>query len=499
MMIYVLLILPIILLFIGIVIAVSFIAKEQRKNTQPTKYNNSKHSFRSWRYVIVAFLFGMMIFNAVIIGFASNIILFFILILPIIILIAGIIIAIRFAFGKNPHIVQQMSFHESPLIIASRRWNFTIASAFLLTTLIMLMMVNFTSSTTQINLRPIGLPSPYTPTPVKTDIGIAITVGAEHYVVTVGDISGYIHLPIVGNRLILQDGIPVASRETIALLLGITQRSTAQEVIFTNDDGQEYIMPLDSLFLEEVALFAGAHSIVWNETNQTVFFSIYRVLTANEISRINRRPFLNEDREKLTLAQLLEQSSMAMPHIDNWNRGETPFAMLPDRRLQPHELAIWRMLHAEWGITEREVAFVHRINAERVLLNVEGLIICPYLSQLARFNIQSQLDIGIANIASSHPRYGETVSVEFGSIFGITTIDGRFSLGAITFEPNANSMRNLELSDRAVYNTLIASHLRYIGIGSVNNITYIIIADASHDQNYSYITIADVSHDQNYS
>ena len=319
------------------------------------------------------------------------------------------------------------------------------------------------------------------------EVEISFTVGEEHYIVTVGDNSGYIHVPLVRNRLTVQNARPVTSREMIAQLLGIRQRTTAQEVIFTRADGQEYAMPLNALFVEDVALFAGATSIVWNGANQTISFTIERALTVDEGRRLNRRPFINANRERLPVVQLLEQAGRAMPHIDRWNRAETPFPMLPDRRLNTNELANWRTLHTEWGITAREVAFVHRINEQRARphINADGLIICPYLSQLARFNIQSQLDIGNTAVVSNHPRYGETVSVDFGRIFDITTTGGRFSLGAITSEPNANFMANLEANYRPIYNLLIDGRMRYIGIGSVNNVTYILVADLGHARNYS--------------
>jgi hypothetical protein len=318
------------------------------------------------------------------------------------------------------------------------------------------------------------------------EVEISFTVGAEHYIVTVGDYSGFIHVPIVRNRLTLNEGQPVTSREMIAQLLGIRQVATAQNVTFTRADGQEHVTPLNAISLEDVARFAGATSIVWNGTNQTISFTIERALTPVETRRLNRSPFMNENRERLTLAQLLEQAGRAMPHIDTWNRAETPFPILQDRHLNANELANWRVRYDDWGITEREISFVHRINEERGHRNVEGLIICPYLSQLARFNVQSQLDIGSANIASNHVRYGETVSVEYGRIFGITTTAGRFTLGSIiNVEPNVSFMRNLEQNYRVIYNTLIAGRLRYIGVGSVNNVIYILVADPTHAQNYS--------------
>jgi len=318
------------------------------------------------------------------------------------------------------------------------------------------------------------------------DVEINFTIGAEYYVITVANSSGYIHVPLARNRLTIHEGRPVASSEIIAQLLGIRQRATAQEAVFIRGDGQEHSMPINALFVEDVARFAGATSIVWNGANQTLSFTIERELTVAEGRRLNRRPFMNVSRERLSLAQLLTQANRAMPHIDTWNRAETPFASLPDRHLNANELANWRANYAEWGITEREIAFVHRINEEREHRNVEGFIICPYLSQLARFNVQSQLDIGNADIASTHIRYGETVSVDFGRIFGITTSGGRFSVGTfINIEPNATFMQNLERNYRVRHNTLVSGRLRYIGVGSVNNITYIIVADVSHSQNYS--------------
>lgn len=319
------------------------------------------------------------------------------------------------------------------------------------------------------------------------EVEISFTVGAEHYVITRGNQSGYIHIPVARNRLTLNEGRPVAPRETIAMILGIRSRAAAQDAIFTRTDEQERSFPSNALLVEDIALFAGASSINWNSTTQTISFTIERALTPEESRRLNRTPFANASRERLTVPELVNQTNRAMPHIDNWNRSETPFPLLPDRRLRPDELTNWINLHNQWGITAREVAFVQRINEERARPHIiaEGLIICPYLSQLARFNVQSQLDIGNSAIVSNHPRYGETVSVEFGTIFGITTRGGRFTVGAITAEPAANFMTNMETSYRVIYNTLIAGRLRYIGVGSVNNVTYIILADANHSQNYS--------------
>ena len=319
------------------------------------------------------------------------------------------------------------------------------------------------------------------------EVQISFTVGAEYYVVTVGDNTGYIHVPAIRNRLTLNDGRPTSTRETIALLLGIRHRATAQDAIFTNANDVEFTAPLASLLLVDIAGFAGATSVNWNATTQTISFTIRRALTADETRRLNRSPFVNTTRERLTVAQLFERINTVMPHIDRWNRSETPFPMLPDRRLNANEIANWRVLHNQWGITAREMAFVHRINEERARphINADALIICPYLSQLARFNIQTQLDIGVTAVVSNHPRYGETVSLDFGRYFDITTRGGRFSIGVITSEPNVNFMSNLETNYRPKYTTLIAGRIRYIGIGSLNNVTYIIVADASHSQNYS--------------